>query len=349
MRGVLVVEQDKHTISVHVNGKKRTVKEIARKPTAAAQDENDAIIPQPAKVIDFKKEKEERTRLSGPFWDDGNRDQSPRIPFRRKKKSYKLNTNTRFPLIILMALLCAIVIGVSIGFILLTIFTRPADQVLPTEDTALEPLPTFHTETIHLPSLQVEVVQGGAFSDEIAGEETVHTMQERGFAAALSKRSNPFFMFIGVGMDGEQGNVLNDLYELEGIETYRKSYEINGAEIEGQAHSLFAWFEQLLNQYEKLVTVTTTSFKNSDEITAEQLGALERKLQSLEKESESFLQDLPQDVQSFIPLFSQTLHSALAEIKTNERASLWKAEQALLDFLMSYEQMNELLLNKEIS
>ncbi len=339
------MKEEKRSISIRVNGK-------ACEPKETVTNNEDNLIPQPTNVIDFSKKQEERTWGRQPYWDDGNREKSPKIPFKRKKKTpLGLKQSKKFPFVLAAALCSAIVIGLSLGFMVLSIFTGdPVEMTDHGQGTnAVAPTSSNDGNKIGLPVLTVEVVQGGAFSSIEKGKEVVATLKSQNLAAVLLETENPIYLFIGVGQDREQAEKLNEIYVQKGYETYLKTYTIDGEVVAGQAGEANAWFERAFKEYNTLLQMTNAQLQGNEDEIDEEIAQVEKGLAILAVEQDKAWKQLPDDAKVHAQALVDALTSAKNElIKTKQTESndvLWQSEQALLDVLIHYERMINSMVN----
>ena len=341
------MEREKYSISVRLNGKEQRVREVADEIVAARECEDESMIPQPDNVIDFGKLQEERKRNGQPYWDDGNRERSPKLPFKRKKKPFSGVKKPRFPMMLIAALFSAVVVGLSLGFMVLTVFTGNQAGVVDGGETATGAIPTFSAEGGKSPVLSVEVVQGGAFSDAKKGAEIVTRLQEQGLAATLTKTTDPLYMFIGVGGDRAQASKISALYEGYGQETYLKSYRVDGQTLSGQAEEVTGWFVNALARYKELLQLSVDGLGEGAMITPERIKQLDQSMNSLQKERDQAFTKLPEQTQPHALAMGDALVDAADELgqylKSSDEQALWKTQQALLDALVHYEQVTQSL------
>lgn len=322
------MKEEKQSISIRVNGKEVSIKE--ERP----------IVPPPNKVIDFSKIKEERNSLKAPFWDDGNRENSPKLPLMRKKRTAATTgSKNRFSWTLIAVVCSAVIVGLSLGWIVLSIFTGQANEA------AHEPIdiPALFTgnEKIGLPLYEVAIVQGGAFSSIEKGEELRNALQNDGFAAALfnvdGDREQPIYLMIGLGKTKEQAELISDRYAERGQETYVKTYRIDGQVVQGQTMDVYGWFEDVLYCFDTLVDMTAKRLADSGESDETSLRQTEEALVTLDSEKDERLRSLQEEAKEEATALIKALLDAKNELESGDERALWRSEQHLLDALAHYE------------
>ncbi|OLS39643.1 hypothetical protein BTR22_01895 [Alkalihalophilus pseudofirmus] len=379
------MERDKRTISIRLNNKEQEYKEHeydlheeeqeyksqdrvfneAKEEITAARDERydeeleDAPIPKPDNVIDFTERQTEREKGKGPFWDDGNRESGPKLPVNRKKKSQRSFTFSipslpnfsslkSFSLIPIAIILSAIIVGVSFGVVVLNVFTGGGENAAvsePIQQASPEAAPTFQAIDGGLPSLSVEVIQGGAFSTVEKGQEMVSVFQNSGLAAVLTDTTDPLYLFVGLGADRGDTTSLAAILENEGKETYLKSYQVSGEGLAAASESSAAWYTDALSIFNSMLTLTTNSLAKGSGISDADIQAVTKELTALHEGREEALAEIPEAAQASTLLLGNELDSSLGHLagfmNSNDQKELWKAQQSLLRVLLAYEQVVE--------
>ncbi|MFC0469423.1 hypothetical protein ACFFHM_02420 [Halalkalibacter kiskunsagensis] len=350
------MEKEKQTISVRLNGIKQTINESNSDPKSKDEvgatrehvvEDDTELIPQPDNIIDFGKRQEERIQNGQPYWDDGFSEKSPKLPFKRKKKPHNGVNRPKFPVMLVVALFSAVVVGLSLGFMVLTVFTGNTPNVVVEENTT-GAIPTFSEGGVEsFPVLSLEVVQGGAFSDLAKGEEIVAQLKEQGVAGTLTKGTDPIYMFIGAGGDRAQANKIATLYDSYGQDTYLKSYQVDGQVVTGQAEPVTAWFTKAISHYKELLQLSVDGLGGGSLLTSERLAQLEQSTDSLQAERDQAFTQLPQEAQVHALAVGDNLVLAgdklSAYVETMDEKTLWESQQALLDALVEYEQVVQVL------
>ncbi|WP_227936711.1 hypothetical protein [Alkalihalobacillus deserti] len=357
------MNQDKYRILVRLNGKEQSVKELTQdklevdpdllkehdvsKEIVAARehDESEAseIIPQPDNIIDFGRRHEERKRNGQPFWDDGNRDKSPKLPYKRKKKPLSGVRTPKIPFILIAAIFSAIVVGLGLGTMVLTVFTGNNVSIVDGGETTIdEAIPAF-AEGGNFPTLTLEIVQGGAFTEMAKGEEVVARIHEQGLPGTLTQGTDPIYMFIGAGGDRAQAKKISDLYTGYGQETYLKTYRIDGQSVSGQTEETSVWFANAISHYKEVLQLSVDGLSGGSLITENRVKQIEDEASALRAERDQAFSHLTGESQQHALAMGDHLVLAGEMLKeyrsSSEQEALWKSQQALLDALVSYEQV----------
>ncbi|KHF40944.1 hypothetical protein [Halalkalibacter okhensis] len=344
-------EEKKQTISVRLNGKEPKFHEHQKGKNEMAAVREDAvedqaeIIPQPDNIIDFGSKHEERKRNEQPYWDDGFSEKSPKLPFKRKKKSYHAKNKPKFPVMLVMALFSAVVVGLSLGFMVLTVFTGNGTSIVDAGESVPEVAAVSEAGGSGLPDLTLEVVQGGAFGEQSTGQEVVGKLQEQGLAATLTQSTDPIYMFIGAGGDRAQATKISALYEGYGQDTYLKTYRVDGQTVSGQAEEVTTWFTNAISHYKELLQLTVDGFGGGSLLTAERIEQVESTTANLQADRDQAFANMTQPVQDQALALGDNLVLANEKlssyVNTKEERDLWLAQQALLDALVNYELVIE--------
>ncbi|WP_100373636.1 hypothetical protein [Bacillus sp. FJAT-45037] len=349
------MNRDKRTISVKLNGKEEVTKEVENEVTATREDkyvEEDSFgvsIPEPDKVIDFEALQAEREKRKVPFWDDGNREKSPKLPVNRKKKSSRsfdfmlppfLKSLSLVPIAVLLS---AIIVGVSFGLVVKNVFTGGEGPPDVAQQMTTGAIPTFQTTEQSLPSVTVEVIQGGAFSTIEKAQEMAEHFQRIGLASVLTNSTDPTYLFVGLGADRASTTALATTLQAEGKETYLKSFSISGEGMSGVDDAASDWYASGLGLFQAMMQVTTDQLTTGVSGSADQLKQIEAGLQELQQSREQAIFLTPEAAQASALVMGTELEAAKGHLNqfegSKDNKELWKAQQSLLRVLMAYEQV----------
>lgn len=333
------MEQKKQSISVKLNGKEQSIRESTEvAATTEQQNENQVHHLPPQNVIDFNEKHDIRKRNGQPYWDDGNREKSPKIPFKRKKKPQS-SPKRPFPFMLVAALLSAVIVGISLGLVMLNVFTN--NEQVEGNETTTGAVPSFSENAVGLPTLTLEVVQGAAFTEREQGLGTVAKLHEKNLAAVLTEETDPIYMFIGVAGDRAQATKLSGLYEGYGQETYLKSYRVDGQAVQDQGEEVKQWFTEAISIYQETVQLSIDGLNGGVMITEDRMNQLEEKLNSLQESRNQAFSQLPKEAQTHALAIGDKLVLAKDGLKealsSSEEKDLWSAQQSLLEVLVQYE------------
>ncbi len=351
------MEQEKHRISVRLNGKEQTFKETEKEKShteiASSEDIFEPVERRepPTKIIDIGRIRKERRKERGSFWDDGNRDRSPKLPFKRKKKkgSRQKFSLQSLPVGLIAAAVSAIIVGISFGVMVLTIFTGDATST--TESTPVNANGTIDIlagqgTSSSIPDLSVSIVQGGAFSTHEKGQETVQTIRDAGFAAAITTNSQPYFLFIGLGQDRDAAAQISQLYQQQGQETYIKSFAVlsNDAKVENE--QLVSFLQEGVNIFYTALQLSVKGIA-AGELTEAEITNLVSSQQGWSGNLGSVIDTLSAEQEQSMTTFTNSLTESANYLEQyNEEKGvslLWKVQNSLLQGLLAYDAFIEQL------
>lgn len=361
------IKKDDRRISIVLNGNEKSYEEIKRdkevyeqllneeisatteesKPEEEKTDDFQWLLSEKdksPKIVDLGERRRDKKSQNIPFWDDGKSAKAPKLPaVKRKKKNWKLDFKS-LPLGLIGIVMSAIIVGVSFGFMMLTIFT--GDKAAPqTVTNPVQTAPTVDVPTVamngEIPILGIEVVQGGAFSQLDKAKETAEALKENGFAATLSNTTDPVFLFIGIGLDREQARVIGNIYDSNGQDVFLKPYAVskNGlVESEGQLSFLNAGVEL----YQHLALLSVNSFANGGSlVTEEAIADLKVLHDQVLSHHSSYADDELRKARALA--FQKELTTAFEAIQsfatTTSNKDRWQVQQSLLNGLFAYEQL----------
>lgn len=260
-----------------------------------------------------------------------------------KKKMNHGPKKPKFPFMLIGALISAIVVGVSLGLMILTFFTGTSTPVADANPGTADAVPAASEAGGQFPLLTLEIVQGGAFEEQATGQEVVSNLQEQGLAATLTEVTEPIYMFIGAGGDRAQANKISSLYEEYGQDTYVKTYRVDGQAVTGQEEEAVVWFANAISHYKELLQLTVDGFGGGSLLTTERMEQLEQTTESLQADRDRAFMNLDQPVQDEALALGDNLVKAgeklSAYVASDENSELWNSQQALLDALVNYEKI----------
>ncbi len=381
-----MVEQDKPRISVKLNGKEHSFHEIEKvrkekdlqvirekteetehtklkEPKEEQELKNSQVPPIHQalegtslgqhdyfanNIIDFNKLKEEREIRKEPYWDDGNREWSPKLPpvKRKKKTAERLKKSlSGLPISLILAGVSAIIVGVGFGFMVLTAFTGEADgntaSLMP-QSEVIETATNGQAGEITLPDLSVEIVQGGAFSTSEKGNEIVSLIKQRGQAAVLKTDSDPMYMFIGLGLQKDEAGRISQLYQQQGQETYVKPFAVNGSLHSVDSEAVKQYFTQGGAMFNELARFSVAGLAGQS-VALENIEKFLGHYQEWNKQGTTIIAELPEGAQGHAKQFISSMAKAASEIEgykgKQQEIRLWGIQQHLLEALLSYEAL----------
>ncbi|TMW71591.1 hypothetical protein [Alteribacter natronophilus] len=311
-------------------------------------------------VVDFGKHHKEKSILRKPFWDDGNRDGSPKLPPVKRKKKRPVRRKFVLPELqlpgrMLAVVMSAIIVGTGFGLMLYTIFTTgegdyASSAAAPAAEEASggemdggsieasAPVGSVTDDefTGGVPNLTVHVVQGGAFSTAEKGSEAVRSMRTEGYPAVLTGNTDPSFMFIGIAPNKGAGDDIAAAYTQAGYDTYPKVFSVSGENVsvdEETAAYLYAG-TQLVDEllgFGAAFTLNGTEVPDADlAAMADQWYEWKEKLADLDGESAS--------VQEAAALWTAKTGEAVEQLQHNGVTG-WDLQHRLLESVLLYEEL----------
>ncbi len=297
-------------------------------------------VPKPDNVIDLGERQEKRKKVDN-LLDDGMREWGPRLPLKKRKKKPRNRLKfERLPLTLIAAIASAVIVGVSFGIVVLTLFKDGGEAAELAATEVQSVAPAFEEGETGMPSVTMEIVQGGAFSTEEKGEEMVQAFQAQDFAAVLTKASEPLYLFIGIGGDRAQAEAVSSLYKESGQDTYLKSYHIKGNEVVAPDEDVVLWFSEAVALLQSMTQMSSDGLtKNDPSIVGEELKKIEQQLSDLQSERENVASKVPESALDDTLKMGNALMQAGQHLSESNEASFWLAQQALLEALIHYEDV----------
>ena len=187
-------------------------------------------------------------------------------------------------------------------------------------------------------SLNLHVVQSGAYETEDSAKEFQQKLKEKGFPAAIFK-GEKYFLLIGVSSSVEGQDALGNYFESKGQDVYKKVWTIDG-EVTEVNEDVAKHMKEGAVLLEELTALDLTALSDN-ELTNKEVEKSEKAVQSwsdkgagLDEWSKRWGKELTED-----------LNGAVKEIQTYSSdesvPSLWIAQQHLLDGMASYQELVE--------
>ncbi|KYG32308.1 hypothetical protein [Alkalihalobacillus trypoxylicola] len=317
---------------------KQTFQEVNKK-----EQSQDIQPPLPEKIISFEQRLQERKKNEEPFCDDGNREHAPSLPYKRKKK--KNRDINKVPLMAIIAVFSAIIVGISFGVVVKMMFTGDSHAAIDVSEPELvssesqEVMAPISTEPTW-PIFQLEVVQAGAFHSLEKGDEMANQITEEGFPAVLIPHSDQFFLLIGSSSERENADTLSGIFSEHHIDTYVKSFQVGGNHSSLSEESL-GWFQEAGKLLQKIAILSSTGLVENVDLPETNLEEIKSSAEILSENRDSAFENLPEEqVEQALQLADQ-IQMALVEFSSyqdnNEHVHLWNVQQTLLTILKQYQ------------
>ncbi|WP_214481475.1 hypothetical protein [Bacillus sp. SM2101] len=272
----------------------------------------------------------------------GNSDTS-----RRKLRFPKINH--KFPYSsknFLMSILLAIVIGIGLGLLMLQLISdeqpkQALEENMPLEDSvdlsdATNSNQASSTTQIDIfEPLVVQVVQGGAFSQESSGQEYQQQLSSNGIPSILIKSAGNYSLFIGLSNTQASIDSLSQLFTDRGLETYNKQFVIEGGTITTSNDEEKNYIGLSRQFYESLIE-SSAILLSGKSLNEEVWNSLEQNYLMISQLDLNTLSTLIQQ-------HAKELTTAVQQLKTyrqnGDRTSIMNSQQALLNILVLYDEM----------
>jgi stage II sporulation protein B len=232
----------------------------------------------------------------------------------------------------------AILIGTTIGFVMLKLVTTGPAVKSGTDTTT----PTLVNETptttvdnksnaITLDQLTTYVIQGGVFSSKDGAKETSTETTSKGVPTKLVEISGKQYLFLGVADSIETAKSLGNQYKAEGVgDVFAKPLLLDQKEISGLTDKDKTFIKNVPAIYQTLTLATSTAQLNNElsEESAKTITSLEKQLTAIGLKNEK--------VKTIKTELTATVEKVKAYQKSQSTKSLRQAQQHLLNFLAAY-------------
>ncbi|PLS16857.1 hypothetical protein CVD28_14470 [Bacillus sp. M6-12] len=217
-------QNDKNrTITIKINGETKSYTE-GNKPSVTAMEETAAAAENIEESFDWILPKEGEG--------DDEAAESIFSPEITKKKTgfifggVKQTKNASFFKRPLAALFCAVVVGTSLGFIVLNMITAKEEVKEPAANNVSVAASAAPTEgeksSAAVPALETFVVQGGVFSTEEAAKKGLADIEQKQIPVRLFPLEDKYFLFLGAAPSLEASKKLSAYYKGFQLDVYWK-------------------------------------------------------------------------------------------------------------------------------
>jgi len=235
----------------------------------------------------------------------------------------------------------AILIGTTIGFVMLKLVTTgPAvksgtDTTIPTVVKETGTSAVDHTggktNAITLDQMTTYVIQGGVFSSKDGAKETSTEITSKGVPAKLVEMSGKQYLILGVADSIASAKSLGNQYKAEGVvDVFAKPLLLDQKEISGLNDKDKNFIKNVPAIYETLSLATSTGLLNNTlpEESSKAITEIEKQLKTSGLKNEK------------IKTINRELTTAAEKVKSFQKSkdtkSLSQAQQQLLNFLSAY-------------
>lgn len=153
----------------------------------------------------------------------------------------KGNVRTFRPIIV--AIVCALVIGTGLGVIMLNMITNINDQVSHGSVQNIPPVANDNTEreqteetkkqhtTVALESISAHVLQGGVFTEQENAEASAKLFDHAGFPTSIWNRDDNYYLFVGLAKTKEQAQEIGSEMTDDTLEIFVKEWTTKQTEL----------------------------------------------------------------------------------------------------------------------
>lgn len=336
-------------ITIRINGKDKPIEERpkkevpSKKETAAAKEEKEFrwVLPEekssPKKVVSLRerqKQHEQRKKKRGVQG-------APKLPVHRKKKGHvpsiqKKKKPYALPKKQWLSAFSAVIVGLMMGFVVLTIFTdhhmkqqdTPKSESVATETSSGNSRPAAPMNL----DLSLAVVQGGVFSSETSGEAAAENLKDGGFAAVLNQEQNKLHLFIGAGANKSNTEALAKLYKQQGQDVWVKKIQIT-ADTDHLDKNVRTLLEDAKPLMKSLLTGSVSG------LTSDQAAFTDSQWDKLNKQYQQLQSDSGKAAKPLKEALNNAMTHAGKYRSGRESSELWQVQQALLEAALSYQHL----------
>lgn len=335
-------------ISIRINGKDKPIEDKPKKEFAAPKEEKDFIwvlpVEKTSKKVVGLQERQKQHELRKRKQTAGV---APKLPMNRKKNVHKRPAKSKKKQVLpkkqWLSAFSAVVVGLVMGIIVLTMFTGETVKQTTASDAAgldkqAKTSSTSQTSANRDLDFSLNMIQGAAFSTDGNAKSSVENLRDNGYPAVLNHANDKVYLFIGAAMDKSQAKSLGTLY-TEGQDVYVKAFQIQGdqSDLNGDTRKFLGNGKNLLTQ---LIGGSVLGLTSEDPaFTKKQWNDIENKYEQWKTAANS------KKIKTKSALLVKDVESAITLLKKNRKnpkdSQLWDVQQTLLEAVLQYKSLVE--------
>ncbi|MCH6266696.1 SPOR domain-containing protein [Neobacillus citreus] len=248
------------------------------------------------------------------------------------------NKNNRRPIgSIVITAVCAILIGLTIGFFMLKLVITESGEKPVTEpnvagETGNEKEQTETTDktaATSIEQLSTYVVQGGVFTSKAGAEDTAKQLKSRGIPSEQVEIGGKFYLFLSVADSLETAKSISTKYKDKGAEgAFAKPLMLDEKKLSNLTDNEKSFIESLPSIYQSLSTMVSGALVSSS-VSADAGISEKLKINNIKNDSINKMKTELMGADEKVKAFQ----------KSKDTKSLVDAEQHLLNFLSIYNSL----------
>ncbi|TLS39239.1 hypothetical protein [Pseudalkalibacillus caeni] len=336
------MEKKDRQISIKINGEEKTLEKAAKQEAAAAEEEEfQWVLPDDdpdTKVVNFQDYQMEKQKAVTE-WEKAER--RPLLPLKRKKKRKFVGAG-QAPVFsihkkLFISIGSAIIVGAIFGFMLLMLFTGDGEVARTTETPLTDkPAPVSATTAANVFTLDVQVVQGGAYTSDKSAQSYADSFTVLGYPAIIENAEKKY-LFVALANSVEERNVLVNHFKNSGKDAFGKEWSVKGniqlAKKEDQK-----LLKESKGLFQELIGMNVLGLRGEP---LEKLGETTGEITALKQKIETATKEWPASSSESMGKFVDELEQAAANMQkyeeTNDASHLWSGQQNLLNGLIEIE------------
>lgn len=329
------MDKERRTISIRLDDEVHKTPETHTESAAAEEKDFEWILPErrdSKKIVELKKRHSQKKTSS--LFDQSKK--NPRLPVGRKKKKHLAPSKNGITLHkkVVTSAVFAIALGVLFGFGLLMVFGGESVATPATKPNEAAPVTASQTDL----SLDLHVVQSGAYETKESAKEFQEKLKDQGLPATIFK-GEKYFLLIGVSASADGQDALAAYFENNGQDVYKKLWTIDGTRsvASGEMGNHLQEGRELIKQ----LTTLDLAALSDGEVSNKEVTDVKQAIQSWNEKGSG----LKGWKESGGNALTENINAASKEIETfsaeKNVSSLWIAQQHLLDAMESYQEVVE--------
>ena len=324
------MDKERRTISIRLDDEVHKTPETHKESAAAEEKEFEWILPErrdSKKIVELKKRHSQKKASS-------QSKTNPRLPVGRKKKKHLVPSKKVITLHkkVVASAVFAIALGVLFGFGLLMVFGGESVATPPNKPDEAAPVAASQTDL----SLDLHVVQSGAYETEESAREFQEKLKDKGLPATIFK-GDKYFLLIGVSPSAEGQDALAAYFENNGQDVYKKLWTIDGTNLVASTE-MASHLKDGRKLIEQLATLDLVALSDG-EVSSKELTDIKEALQTWNEKGNGIKEWKESEEKALAEHLNATSQEIEAYSSEKTVSSLWIAQQHLLDALETYQEV----------
>ncbi|KFN03330.1 stage II sporulation protein B [Bacillus clarus] len=272
------------------------------------------------------------------------------VPFQKTKSSAIKQYRKKWSNVLMITVATAIIIGTAFGMGMLHLLTGQGEtgqetittsrqtngeekKPAGTKEKQQEEQKTQPQAGVALAPIKLYFVQGGLYSSEEKGQTALEEWKNNGGIAALKPNGDKYALVVGIASDEQTIDKLMEQYKKDGISVLKKNWEIADKAQLKDDKELGTFLTKVQSLYTHFVKYAS-SVQAGGKSNPKDVESIQKEWKTIEKEGKVIKNEDATKLYTYASVAAQTIKEG-----KNDKESVAKLNQVLIDGLLSYEKM----------